>query len=73
MKLILCLSGLLLLCTAPAFSELTVDDLEKIQAIVNESKKELKEDIAASEQRMREYISFEIGKVNIKWKIWTDA
>ena len=66
MKLILCLSALLLLFTAPAFSELTVDDLEKIQAIVNESKKELKEDIAASEQRMREYISYEIGKVNIK-------
>ena len=60
MKLILCLSVLLLLSTAPvAFSELTADDLEKIREIVekevNESKQELKEDI-----------SQEIGKVYIK-------
>ena len=60
MKLILCLSVLLLLSTAPvAFSELTADDLEKIREIVekevNESKQELKEDI-----------SQEVGKVYIK-------
>ena len=59
MKLILCLSALLLLFTTPAFSELTVDDLEEIQDIVE---KEVKE----SEQRLKEDISHEIAKVYIK-------
>ena len=55
MKLILFLSALLLLCTAPAFSELTADDLEKINEIVRQSETRLKEDI-----------SQEIAKVYIK-------
>ena len=77
MKLILCLSAVLLLFTTPAFSELTVEDLEKIQGIVEKavkaSEQRLTEDIAAvkkevvaSEQRMQEYTSHEIAKVNIK-------
>ena len=59
MKLILILIALLLLFTAPAFSELTADDLEKIQAIVEK-------EVNDSEKELREYISYEIGKVNIK-------
>ena len=70
MRLILFLGALLLVCTVPAFSELTVDDLENIRSIVekevNEAKQELKEDIVASEKGLREYISHEIGKVYIK-------
>ena len=63
MKLILILSALLLLFTTPAFSELTVADLEKISSIVAESEKRLKEEIAsvkaevaASEKRLKEDI-----------------
>ena len=57
MKLILILSALLLLFTIPAFSELTVADLEKIGSIVAESEKRLKEDIVASEKRLTEEIA----------------
>ncbi len=57
MKLILILSALLLLFTIPAFSELTVADLEKISSIVAESEKRLKEDIVASEKRLEEEIA----------------
>ena len=57
MKLILILSALLLLFTIPAFSELTVADLEKIGSIVAESEKRLKEDIVASEKRLEEEIA----------------
>ena len=63
MKLIVILSVLLLLFTIPAFSELTVADLEKISSIVAESEKRLKEEIAsvkaevvASEKRLKEDI-----------------
>ena len=59
MKLIVILSAALLLFTAPAFSELTVEDIEKIRSIV-------KEETTASETRVKEYISQEIAKVNIK-------
>ena len=59
MKLIVILSAALLLFTAPAFSELTVADIEKIRSII-------KEETAASETRVKEYISQEIAKVNIK-------
>jgi predicted PurR-regulated permease PerM len=64
MKLILILSALLLLCTASAFSELTADDLEKINEIVIKSEKRLTEEIAdveekvaASEKRLTEDIA----------------
>ena len=59
MKLITILSVMFLLFTVPAFSELTTADIEKIRSIV-------KEETAASEKRMKEYISQEIAKVNIK-------
>ena len=59
MKLIVILSAALLLFTAPTFSELTVEDIEKIRSII-------KEETTASETRVTEYISQEIAKVNIK-------
>ena len=59
MKLITVLSVMFLLFTVPAFSELTAADIEKIRSIV-------KEETAASEKRMKEYVSQEIAKVNIK-------
>ena len=70
MRLILCLSALLLFFTIPAFSELTVDDLEKINSIVEKNVKEaeqrLKEDIAATEQQLTKDISQETAKVYVK-------
>lgn len=59
MKLITVLIVMFLLFTVPAFSELTAEDIEKIRSIV-------KEETAASENRMKEYVSHEIAKVNIK-------
>lgn len=63
MKLILiCITGLLIFA-APVFSELTVEDLEKIRSIVKESDELLKKDIenirsivTESENRLREGI-----------------
>ena len=65
MKLILFLSAVLLLFTAPAFSELTVEDLENIRSIVNKEVTAVKEEVAKSETRVKEYVSQEIAKVNI--------
>ncbi len=59
MKLITVLSVISLLFAVPAFSTLTAADIEKIRSIV-------KEEGTASETRMKEYISQEIAKVNIK-------
>ena len=63
MKLILICITVLLIFTAPAFSELTVEDLEKIRSIVKESEDLLKKDIEnirsivkESENRLREEI-----------------
>jgi uncharacterized protein YxeA len=53
MKLILILSAGLLLFTASAFSELTVEDLEKIRSIVKEEVDPVKEEIAKSETRLK--------------------
>ena len=59
MQLITVLSVISLLFAVPAFSDLTAADIEKIRSIV-------KEEGTASETRMKEYISQEIAKVNIK-------
>lgn len=53
MKLILICITVLLIFTAPAFSELTVEDLEKIRSIVKESEDRLKEDLKESEARLK--------------------
>lgn len=59
MKSIMILSSVFLLFTTPVFGELTPADLEQIRSIV-------KEEVAASEKRMKEYVSQEIGTVNVK-------
>ena len=56
MKCILIMGAVFLLFTAPAFSELTVKDIEKIQEIVDKSEKRLKEYVDKSEERLKEYV-----------------
>ena len=53
MKLILISITAFLIFAAPVFSELTVDDLEKIRSIVKESEDRLKGDLKASEERLK--------------------
>lgn len=55
MKLVIFFLILLLCLSPPAFGELTVADLEKINAMFKES-----------EARMKEYIGQEIAKVNLR-------
>ncbi len=66
MKFILILSAVLLLFTVPAFSALTVEDIEKIRSIIKEEITAVKKETIASETRVKEYVSQEIAKVNIK-------
>ena len=54
MKLILISITAFLIFAAPAFSELTVTDLEKIRSIVKESEDRLKADLKASEERLKD-------------------
>ena len=54
----------LLLLAAPAFSELTKEDLRTI--IKEEVRPIIKEEITASEKRMKEYIDLKIETVNAK-------
>ena len=62
MKPILALSILLsAIAWFPAFSELTDADLDKIRLIVNEG---VKNESAASEARMKEYIDLKLDNVN---------
>lgn len=63
MKLTLALGVALLLFTTTAYSQLTDVDLNKIRLVVKE---EVEKAVEASEKRMKEYVSQEIGKVNIK-------
>lgn len=69
MKLMMILIGVLFFLTAPAFSELTQADIDKIRLIVKE---EVDQAVTASEVRMKEYVeasearmTVEISKVNI--------
>lgn len=59
MKLILTLITMLLFFTAPAFSQLSETDLNKIRLIVKE---EVETAIDASEKRMKVHVSQEISK-----------
>ena len=63
MKLTLALCVALLLFTTTAYSQLTDADLNKIRLVVKE---EVEKAVEASEKRMKEHVSQEIGKVNIK-------
>ena len=72
MKTILVLLVLFFLIALPALGELTDANLDKIRVIVNESEKRIKEEvkteikseITASEDRMKEYIDLKIENVN---------
>lgn len=68
MKTILLLSILFSAIAFPALGELTDADINKIRLIVNESEKrlkqEIKQEIAASEQRLKEYVDLKIESVN---------
>ena len=56
MKLILISIIAFLIFAAPVFSELTVQDLEKIRSIVKAAEDGLKEDLKAAEERLMEHI-----------------
>ena len=70
MKFIVVLSGVLLLFPVSVFAELSVEDFEKIRAILKEEISEvetrLTEKINKSEKHLKEYVTQEVGKVDIK-------
>lgn len=70
MKTIMILSAVLLLLTVPAFAELSSADLEKIRTIIKEEvaavETRLMDRIERSEEHLKDYVTQEIGKVNIK-------
>ncbi len=65
MKLILISIIALLIFATPVFSELSVEDLEKIRSIVKESEDRLKGDFKASEDRLKEDLKASEGRVMI--------
>ena len=69
MKLILIYITALLIVAAPVFSELTVEDLEKLRSIVKESEDRLKEDLQASEKRVMDHIADKFGEVDKRLNI----
>ena len=60
---IIAILSLLLFLTTPAFSELTKEDL---QTLKEDLRTIIKEEIAASEKRTREYIDLKIETVNAR-------
>ena len=64
MKLILISITAFLIFAAPVFSELTVEDLEKIRSIVKESEDRLKEDLKESENRVMKHVADKFGEVD---------
>ena len=69
MKLILISITAFLIFAAPVFSELTVEDLEKIRSIVKESEDRLKEDLKASEGRVMIHVGDKFGEVDKRLNI----
>ena len=64
MKLILISIIAFLIFTIPVFSELTVQDLEKIRSIVKESEDGLRDEIKKSEDRLKEHIDFKVSEMD---------
>ena len=64
MKLILMSITAFLIFAAPVFSELTVEDLEKIRSIVKESEERLKEDLKTTEERVMNHVADKFGEVD---------
>ena len=69
MKLILISITAFLIFAAPVFSELTVKDLEKIRSIIKESEDSLKEDLKASEERLKQHVADKFGEVDKRLNI----
>ena len=69
MKLILISTTAFLIFAAPVFSELTVEDLEKIRSIVKESEDGLKGDLKASEGRVMNHVADKFGEVDKRLSI----
>ena len=69
MELILISITAFLILAAPVFSELTVEDLEKIRSIVKESEDRLKEDLQASEGRVMIHVADKFGEVDKRLNI----
>ena len=66
MKLILISTIAFLILTPTVFSELTVEDIEKIRSLIKESEDRLKTDIKESEDRVKEHVDLKIKTVSIK-------
>ena len=64
MKLILISITAFLIFATPVFSELTVEDLEKIRSIVKESEDRLKADLKATEDRVMKHVADKFGEVD---------
>ena len=69
MKLILISITAFLIFAAPVFSELTVEDLEKIRSIIKESEERLKEDLKATEERVMNHVADKFGEVDKRLNI----
>ena len=69
MKLILISITAFLIFSMPVFSELTVEDLEKIRSIVKASEEGLKEDLQASEKRLMQHVADKFGEVDKRLNI----
>ncbi len=66
MKLILISTIAFLILTPIVFSELNVEDIEKIRSVVKESEDRMKTDIKESETRVKEHVDLKIEHVNVK-------
>ena len=66
MKLILISTIAFLVLTPLVFSELTVEDIEKIGSLIQASEDRLKTDIQASEDHLKEHVDLKIKTVSIK-------
>ena len=66
MKLILISTIAFLILTPTVFSELTVEDIEKIRSLIKESEDRVKTDIKESEARLKEHVDLKIQSVSIK-------
>ena len=69
MKLILISITAFLIFAAPVYSELTVQDLEKIRSIVKEAEDRLKGDLKASEDRLMNHIDGKIEEMDKRLNI----
>ena len=69
MRSILCFSIAFLFCCHPVFGELTARDIEQIRAIVREDVRVIvKEEITASETRMKQYVDAKFEGVDAKFE-----